>query len=103
MSIATLLRPTPGAGSAIETSAPSRLAPARRTGSATDADATGSASTAGTSAGAPLRGRSTSVDGALQTQVARAQQAVDYLERVAGQLDALKGELTSRLTSARSS
>jgi hypothetical protein len=48
-------------------------------------------------ASAPLRSRGASIGGALQDQAARAQQALDYLDQVAGQLEALKGELTSRL------
>lgn len=34
----------------------------------------------------------------LQSEVARAQQALDYLERVASQLEALKADLSSKLT-----
>lgn len=34
----------------------------------------------------------------LQGEVARAQQAIDYLERVAGQLEALKSDLSARLS-----
>lgn len=49
-----------------------------------------------------LRKRSaSSIGGALQDGVARAQQALDYLERVAGQLESLKGELTARLAGSR--
>jgi len=47
---------------------------------------------------APLRSTGTSIGGALQDQVARAQQALDYLERVAGQLENLKGEISARLS-----
>jgi hypothetical protein len=50
---------------------------------------------------APLRSMAASIGGALQDQAARAQQALDYLDQVAGQLEALKGELTSRLAAAR--
>jgi hypothetical protein len=50
---------------------------------------------------APLRSMAASIGGALQDQAARAQQALDYLDQVAGQLEALKGELTSRLAGAR--
>jgi hypothetical protein len=63
----------------------------------TDKAAAGSAS-----APAPLRSNAASIGSALQDQVARAQQALDYLDQVAGQLESVKGELTSRLTSARS-
>lgn len=34
----------------------------------------------------------------LQSEVARAQQAIDYLERMAGQLEALKADLSTRLS-----
>jgi F0F1-type ATP synthase membrane subunit b/b' len=61
------------------------------------------AAAAGTApAAAPLRSRAASIGGALQDQVARAQQALDYLDQVAGQLEAVKGELSSRLAGARS-
>jgi hypothetical protein len=101
MSMDTTLRPTTSTsstGSTISTATPARLAPAR----ATDNTDTGSnAAASGASGATPLRGKSTSVDGSLQSQVARAQQAVDYLGRVAGQLESLKGELTAKLTGAR--
>lgn len=54
-----------------------------------------------TPAAAPLRSNAASIGGALQDQVARAQQALDYLDQVAGQLEAVKGELSSRLAGAR--
>ncbi len=41
------------------------------------------------------------VGGELQGQVARAQQALDYLDQVAGQLESLKGELSAKLSSSR--
>jgi hypothetical protein len=50
---------------------------------------------------APLRSNAASIGGALQDQVARAQQALDYLDQVASQLEAVKGELSSRLAGAR--
>jgi hypothetical protein len=37
----------------------------------------------------------------VQDDVARAQQALDYLDRVAGQLEALKGQLAAKLSGAR--
>ncbi|WP_020651598.1 hypothetical protein [Massilia niastensis] len=46
---------------------------------------------------APLK-RSIDWNPDLQGEVARAQQALDYLERVAGQLEALKSDLSARLT-----
>jgi hypothetical protein len=101
MSMETTLRPTSstgGTGSTIGAATPARLLPARATDSA-GASAAAPASSA--SAGTPLRGKSTSVDGGLQSQVARAQQAVDYLGQVASQLESLKGELTAKLTGAR--
>jgi hypothetical protein len=53
-------------------------------------------------ASAPLRSRAASGGGAMQDQVARAQQALDYLDRVAGQLESLKGSLISKLAGTRS-
>jgi len=41
------------------------------------------------------------IGGELQGQVARAQQALDYLDQVAGQLENLKGELSAKLSSSR--
>jgi hypothetical protein len=70
--------------------------PAKETGS-TDKAASNSAS-----APTRLRSNAASVGGALQDQVARAQQALDYLDQVASQLEAVKGELSSKLASARS-
>jgi hypothetical protein len=49
-----------------------------------------------------LRGKATHAGGAQQDQVARAQQALDYLDRVAAQLEAVKGDLTSKLAGMRS-
>lgn len=53
-------------------------------------------------AAAPLRSNAASIGGALQDQVARAQQALDYLDQVAGQLEAVKGELSAKLAGTRS-
>jgi hypothetical protein len=90
----------PASASKVSANAPARLIPAQPTADAPDNT---SPAAAGNAAGAaPLRGKGTSVDGALQGQVARAQQAVDYLNRVSAQLEALKGELTAKLTGARS-
>ncbi|NHZ79476.1 hypothetical protein F2P44_09325 [Massilia sp. CCM 8695] len=50
---------------------------------------------------APLRRGLASVDHQLQGDVASAQQALDFLEQVAGQLQALKGELSAKLSSRR--
>jgi hypothetical protein len=63
---------------------------------ATDKTAAGSAPAA-----APLRSNAASIGGALQDQVARAQQALDYLDQVQGQLEAVKGELTAKLAGTR--
>jgi hypothetical protein len=81
--------------------ASARLAKARAAEPATERSGNGPAA-AGTSASAHLRSRASSADGALQDQVARAQQALDYLDRVAGQLESLKGSLISKLAGARS-
>jgi hypothetical protein len=64
-------------------------------------DNASAAASANNADAAPLRSKATSVDGGLQDQVARAQQAVDYLNRVASQLESLKSELTAKLTGAR--
>lgn len=50
---------------------------------------------------APLRSRGASIGSALQDQAARAQQALEYLDQVASQLEAVKGELSSKLAGAR--
>ena len=101
----TTLRPTTagGTGGTLGTraNASSRLIPAR----ATDATDDTTASTAGpaSATAAPLRtnGGATKIAGGLQDQVARAQQALDYLDRVASQLETLKGELTAKLAGTR--
>ncbi len=49
----------------------------------------------------PLRRGLASIDHQLQGDVASAQQALDFLEGVAGQLQALKGELSAKLASSR--
>jgi hypothetical protein len=84
------------AGAAARLVKPHAAAPTADSSSADKAAAAGAASPA------PLRSNAASVGGALQDQVARAQQAMDYLEQVAGQLESVKGELTSRLAGARS-
>jgi hypothetical protein len=90
----------PASASKVGANAPARFIPAQPTADAPDQ--TSPASSGAAAGAAPLRGKGTSVDGALQGQVARAQQAVDYLNRVSAQLEALKGELTAKLTGARS-
>jgi hypothetical protein len=101
MSMETTLRTTTTTGPALATGTPARLVPARSTDGSDGSAGAASASSAAAAASTPLRGKSTSVDGGLQSQVARAQQAVDYLGQVASQLETLKGELTAKLTSAR--
>ncbi|NHZ40018.1 MULTISPECIES: hypothetical protein [Massilia] len=49
----------------------------------------------------PLRRGLARVDHQLQGDVASAQQALDFLEQVAGQLQALKGEISAKLSSRR--
>jgi hypothetical protein len=106
MAIDTTLRSTTaGTGTAVSTgvsagvSNPARLVPARAAELAdSDKDAKAAAAAA---APAPLRSNSSSasIGSGLQDQVARAQQALDYLERVAGQLENLKGQISAKLAS----
>jgi hypothetical protein len=104
MAMDTTLRPTTagGTGGTLGTraNASSRLLPTRAT-ERTDDDTT--ATNAVAAAAAPLRanGGATRIAGGLQDQVARAQQALDYLDRVATQLENLKGELTAKLAGSR--
>jgi hypothetical protein len=101
MAIDTTLRSTT-TGGALGTGAstPARLVPAR---AALRVDSTPDTKAAA-AAPAPLRSNSSSasIGSALQDQVARAQQALDYLDRVAGQLENLKGEISARLAASRS-
>jgi hypothetical protein len=105
MAMDTTLRPTTagGTGGTLGTraNASSRLVPTRSTGAADDAAQTAAASS--TASAAPLRanGAASRIASGLQDQVAGAQQALDYLERVANQLEALKGELTAKLAGTR--
>lgn len=100
----TTLRTTTagGTGSTLDTRA--RVsAPVVRSRAATNTSETGATGKpAAGSAAAPLRSNATSVVGALQDQVARAQQALDYLDQVQGQLEAVKGALSTKLAGARS-
>ena len=104
MAMDTTLRPTTAGGTGgtlgTRTTSSSRLAPTRAPERVDD-----TASTAGPSSAtsAPLRTNAgaSKLSGGMQEQVARAQQALDYLDRVATQLEALKSELTSRLASSR--
>lgn len=52
-------------------------------------------------ADAPLRSNGAAIGGELQDRVARAQQALDYLDQLASQLEAVKGELSSKLAGTR--
>jgi hypothetical protein len=101
----TTLRPTTssGAAGAARTGNTTRPVPARAPEQ--DAGDKAAASAASDAPTTPLRSsgaRSNNMGSALQDGVARAQQAIDYLERVASQLESLKGELTAKLSSARS-
>lgn len=97
----TTLRPTGTSSTlgSVRGSVAAPLVPARvpeATADAADAS-TGSAS----SKPATLRRSSSRIDSSLQDGVARAQQALDYLERVASQLETLKGELAAKLAGSR--
>jgi hypothetical protein len=94
----TLLRPTAttGAAGAIRGTGSAQRVPARVPERAADA-----APAAANAQPAPLRRTGGGIGGGLQEGVARAQQALDYLERVAGQLETLKGELSAKLASTR--
>ena len=100
MAIDTALR-TSGGAVVPGASTPARLVPARGLDAvAADQDKDSAAA----SSPAPLRGKSNAaVGGAHQDSVARAQQALDYLERVAGQLENLKGEISAKLSGASGS
>jgi hypothetical protein len=76
--------------------------PARAAGAATaQADAPDTGAVAPRRAPQLRRGVSVA-NSRLQDDVARAQQAMDYLNRLAGQLEALKGQLAAKLSGARS-
>jgi hypothetical protein len=100
----TTLRPTTagatGGTLGTRANASSRLIPARATDAVDDAAST---TAAAQSQAAPLRasGSAARIASGLQDQVASAQQALDYLDRVATQLEALKGELTAKLAGTR--
>jgi hypothetical protein len=100
----TTLRPTTagGTGGTLGTraNASSRLVPTRATEATSDTTA---ANAAASPTAAPLRGNggASKLGSGLQDQVARAQQALDYLDRVASQLETLKSDLTARLAGAR--
>jgi len=101
----TTLRPSTSSGAigTARSGSSTRLLPARVPEQDADDKAIAAAAASAESA-APLRSstKSNTIGSALQDGVARAQQAIDYLERVASQLESLKGELTAKLASARS-
>lgn len=101
----TTLRPTTagGTGGTLGTraNASSRLVPARATSAVDDAAQAAAASSAASAAPLRANGGAARIASGLQDQVAGAQQALDYLERVASQLEALKGELTAKLAGTR--
>ena len=100
----TTLRPTTagGTGGTLGTraNASSRLLPTRPTDATSDTTANNAAASP---AAAPLRsnGSAAKLGSGLQDQVARAQQALDYLDRVATQLETLKSDLTAKLAGTR--
>ena len=104
MAMDTTLRPTTagGTGGTLGTraNASSRLIPTRAT--EVNDDTTAASAAAAPSTAAPLRNNGGArIASGMQEQVARAQQALDYLDRVATQLETLKGELTARLAGTR--
>ena len=100
----TTLRPTTAGGTGgtlgARANASSRLLPARATEANDDTTAANAA--AAPSTAAPLRSNGGArIASGTQEQVARAQQALDYLDRVASQLETLKSELTAKLAGTR--
>jgi hypothetical protein len=106
MAIETTLRTTAagttGSAPGTRAGASARLVKARAAEPDTERSGKETASVPAGAPAAPLRAKARSVGGAQQDQVARAQQALDYLDRVAGQLESLKGDLTSKLAGTRS-
>jgi hypothetical protein len=104
MAMDTTLRPTSAGGTGTlgtRTTASSPLLPARATDAAADTTATNAAAAPATAPPLRSNGGAVKIAGGLQDQVARAQQALDYLDRVATQLETLKGELTAKLAGTR--
>jgi hypothetical protein len=101
MAIETTLRTTT-AGSTLGTRAraPARPDQPRAAEPTTERSGTDKAAP-NASAPVRLRNNAASAGGALQDQAARAQQALDYLDQVAAQLESLKGELSSKLAATR--
>jgi hypothetical protein len=88
---------------AASTAAPARrgaLAPAAP-GAAAERNAPGATPIAVARGAAPRKRAASGWDSRVQDEVARAQQALDYLDRVAGQLETLKGQLAAKLSGAR--
>lgn len=96
MALDTTLRSATSGALGIGPATSSRLVPVRSAEPAVPADS--GKDSAAASALVPLRSNAGSVGDALQNSVARAQQALDYLERVAGQLENLKGEISAKLS-----
>ncbi|WP_296946653.1 hypothetical protein [uncultured Massilia sp.] len=98
----TTLRPTntSGAVGAARPGSASRLVPARVPEQAPADD--GAAAATATADPKPLQRTTGNAGGAaMQDGVARAQQAIDYLDRVATQLESLKSQLTAKLAGSR--
>lgn len=96
------LRPTnpaanPATSPISNSAAASSTAAAARATAVKPLDADSRAVTRAAPTAAPLK-RGISWDTRLQGNVARAQQALDYLERVASQLEALKADLSAKIT-----
>ncbi len=91
------LRPANPANSSISNPAAASTAAAARATAVKPLDPDSRAVTQAAPASAPLQ-RGIKWDTRLQGDVARAQQAVDYLERVASQLEALKADLSAKIT-----
>jgi len=106
MAMETTLRTTTagatGSALAAGTGASARLVKARAAEPVAERSSKDTAAAAASAPAAPrLRRKAVRAGGAQQDQVARAQQALDYLDRVAGQLESLKGSLTSKLAGTR--
>jgi len=107
MAMDTTLRPsTAGSTGGItgnRSTAATSLAPVRTPDPVSERADADKAAASAASARPALRSNPASIGGALQEKVARAQQALDYLDRVAGQLESLKGQLTAKLAGSSGS
>jgi hypothetical protein len=106
MAMDTTLRPTTSGAAGVtggtlapRAGAATQLTPARPS----EPQAGETAAQAAPAASGRLRTGGKNFGGALQDQVARAQQAIDYLSRVASQLESLKGDLSAKLSGASTS